>query len=84
MHPIQGAPDICPTINAGIELTGELLRQAGDGLFPALVMLHGCGGPSPKTHAIRAERYVFWGYAALRFDSFAPRGVMEIIKAVLK
>jgi dienelactone hydrolase len=58
----------------GIELTGELLRPAGDGPFPALVMLHGCGRPS-STDAIRAERYVSWGYVVLHFDSFAPRGV---------
>ena len=62
----------------GIEITGELLRPAGNGPFPALVMLHGCGGPSPKTDPIKAERYVSWGYAALRFDSFAPRGIKNM------
>ncbi len=31
-------------IQATVELTGELYRPAGDGPFPAVVQLHGCGG----------------------------------------
>jgi dienelactone hydrolase len=67
----------------GIELTGELTRPTGDGPFPALVMLHGCGGPSPKTDIARTRRYVSWGYAVLRFDSFAPRGIKNTCSAGL-
>lgn len=32
-------------------------------------------GEAQTTDAIKAERYVSWGYAALRFDSFAARGI---------
>src|SRR5262245_49366214 len=61
----------------GIELHGTLFHPDGDGPFPALVMLHGCGGASAAFGRITAERYVSWGYAALWFDSFGPRGIRE-------
>jgi dienelactone hydrolase len=59
----------------GVMIAGEMLRPAGDGPFPTLVILHGCGGLSPITGQIRAERYVAWGYVVLQFDSFAARGI---------
>ena len=62
-------------IEPGIMIAGEMLRPAGDGPFPALVILHGCGGLSLRTGQIKAERYASWGYVVLRFDSFAARGI---------
>jgi dienelactone hydrolase len=46
----------------------------GHGPFPAIVVLHGCGGRGPGQQ-VWAERLHDWGYAALIPDSFAPRGV---------
>lgn len=66
----------------GFELTGELLRPPGNGPFPAVVMVHGCGGVAAKSDRARAERYVSWGYAALSYDSFGPRGIDNTCTAI--
>ena len=58
-------------------LTGELYRPAGSGPFPAVILLHGCGGIVPAVTAwaewLRAE-----GYAALVLDSFGGRGLTRL------
>ena len=58
-------------------LTGSLYRPSGDGPFPAVVVMHGCGGVAPNAIAwaqwLRAE-----GYAALVLDSFVGRGLKRI------
>lgn len=51
---------------------GRLVKPAGPGPFPALVLLHGCQGVSPQVNAWGrwlAER----GYVAFVVDSFGPR-----------
>ena len=58
-------------------LTGELTRPAGPGPFPALVLLHGCGGVRPP-HQVWASRFKEWGYVSLIVDSFNPRGYKRI------
>ena len=61
-----------------VELTGELYRPVGDGPFPAVVQLHGCGGRAPLERENAAgARMVALGYALLIVDSFGPRGVKE-------
>lgn len=69
----------------GIELTGRLYRPAGDGPFPAIVLLHGCSGMWRRDGREPTAAYDFWaehwrlrGYAALLVDSFGPRGEKEI------
>lgn len=47
---------------------------SGTAPFPAVVLLHGCGGPG-KLDTMWAETLREWGFLALRVDSFAPRGV---------
>ena len=60
-----------------VTLTGELYRPEGDGPFPAVVLMHGCGGMTNvvrhgmKVHAENLNRH---GFVALALDSFGPRG----------
>ena len=58
-------------------LTAELYTPKGPGAFPALVLLHGCGGIGPNIVAwatwLREE-----GYAALVLDSFGGRGIRRL------
>lgn len=61
----------------GIPLTGRLSKPAGDGPFPAVVLLHGCRGMLPFQDAW-AAKLTEWGYVALQVDSFAPRDITEI------
>ena len=55
-------------------ITATLVRPPGDGPFPALVQLHGCGGLEPQSYRW-ADWFAGRGYAALVVDSFGPRGV---------
>jgi dienelactone hydrolase len=43
-------------------------------LYPAVVVLHGCGGTSSHSAKI-ADRLGSWGYVALTVDSLGPRGI---------
>lgn len=58
-------------------LTADLYTPKGAGPFPALVLLHGCGGVGPTLIAwaqwLQAE-----GYAALVLDSFGGRGIRRL------
>jgi len=68
----------------GIELTARLYRPAGDGPFPAIVLMHGCSGmwiapgkPTPS-YDDWARRLQDRGFIAVLLDSFGPRGQKEI------
>ena len=58
-------------------LSGDLYRPGGAGPFPAVILLHGCGGPAPNGPAwavwLQAE-----GYAALTLDSFTGRRLTRL------
>lgn len=57
-----------------VRLIGYMARPNGTGPFPAVVLLHGCGG----FHASMlswADRLALFGYVALAVDSFGPRGI---------
>jgi dienelactone hydrolase len=61
-------------------IDGYLVRPDGAGPFPAIVLLHGCGGLSASFRRAPAlsrwvDHLVTWGYAVLAFDSFAPRDI---------
>ena len=58
--------------NSGAQ--AELWRPEGAGPFPAVVVLHGCGGISDN-HRGWAGRLAGWGYVAFLVDSFRPRNV---------
>jgi dienelactone hydrolase len=60
----------------GTVLSGSLYRPAGDGPFPAVVLLHGCSGrSSPAYEDAEGARFTALGYVLLIVDSFGPRGV---------
>jgi dienelactone hydrolase len=61
-------------------VTARLFKPDGNGPFPAVVLLHGCGGLGPGGVAQQVEfawakRLRDWGYIALTVDSFSPRGL---------
>ena len=57
-----------------VTLTGYLAKPAGQGTFPAVVLLHGCGG-FHSSMLTWADRLAYRGYASLAVDSFGPRGI---------
>jgi dienelactone hydrolase len=72
------------THGAPTHLEGVLFRPQGAGPFPAVVLLHGCGGLY-KAEGGLTPRHQEWayllrdrGYVVLMPDSFNPRGVRDI------
>jgi dienelactone hydrolase len=63
---------------APLNLPGILHKPAGDGPFPAVVMLCTCAGYASGREAAHqsfwATKLVGWGYVALQVDSLTPRG----------
>ena len=60
-------------------LKGYLTKPAGDGPFPAVVLLHGCAGPKERDWGWVAK-LKRWGFVTLSVNSFGPRGVKNICK----
>ena len=56
-----------------LPIWGHLSGPKGDGRFPAIVLLHGCGGLG-RWNEVWTARLVDWGYVVLNVDSFGPRG----------
>jgi dienelactone hydrolase len=58
-------------------ITGVLRKPAGNGPFPAVILVHGCGGVQ-SGNELWARDLTKWGYVTLLVDSFGPRGLTEI------
>jgi dienelactone hydrolase len=58
-------------------IEGYLSKPEGNGPFPAIVYLHGCGGLSAGTRSRVAHLLTDWGYVSLAVDSFSTRGIKE-------
>ncbi len=67
-----------PGVNKALTLTGRLKKPDGGGPFPAVVLLHGCGGIQPGRDHRWAERLSSWGYVTLQVDSLGPRGISSV------
>jgi dienelactone hydrolase len=59
----------------GVELRAELLRPEGTARAPAIVALHGCGGPYPQRDKAWGEMLRGRGHIVLFPDSFGSRGL---------
>ncbi|MGA2392693.1 MAG: dienelactone hydrolase family protein [Candidatus Lustribacter sp.] len=55
-------------------ISGDMQRPAGPGPFPAVLVLHGCEGPSAVAAAAE-QQLVQQGYVALAIDTLAPQGM---------
>ncbi len=58
-------------------IQGYLSRPPGDGPFPAIVHLHGCGGLTAQRRKLDGEQFTRWGYVTLIVDSFTTRGIKD-------
>jgi dienelactone hydrolase len=65
-----------------LALTGRLMKPGSEGPFPAVVLLHGCGGmvseSAQKMYNTWASRLASWGYVTLQVDSLSPRNKTNI------
>lgn len=62
-----------PMPQQGPPLVGFLSRPQGKGPFPAVVVMHGCGGLGSRLKNDVADRLVSQGYVVLVVDSFVTR-----------
>ena len=63
-------------------LNAKLKLPPGDGPFPAVVLLHGCGGWYGGNIDDWANWYVERGWVALAVDSFGTRGISQICDGI--
>ena len=61
-----------------ILLSGKLTRPEGNGPFPAVVLLHNCGGISGRQFPYWLEKLNQWGFVSLQVDSLGSRGLTNI------
>ena len=62
----------------GVQLRADISKPDGAGPFPAVVLMHGCGGWQPAVrHAMNAyaDYLVAHGFVVLALDSFGPRNL---------
>jgi len=64
---------VIPGLGGPVTVYAGIYKPRGNGPFPAVIVLHGCGG-TDYHHKAWAERLVSWGYVALVPDSFMSRG----------
>ena len=70
------AAPIFQTDNGELQnLEGILTKPNGTGPFPAVVLLHTCGGPNDTTTKFWPEYLAEQGYVTLAVDSMGPRGI---------
>ena len=67
--------------NSPAAITARVFRLIGEGPFPAVIVLHGCGGVDGH-HTGWAETLVSWGYVAMVVDSFGARGFQSVCTSV--
>lgn len=65
-----------PKPDKGVNISGVIIKPDGDGPFPGIIILHGCGGIMSNDYDW-AHRFKKWGYASLVLDSNGPRGLNE-------
>src|SRR5258705_6639771 len=58
-----------------LTLKGYLRRPDRAGRYPAIVLLHGCGGSAERLDQRWGQILASWGYVTLTIDSFGPRGI---------
>jgi dienelactone hydrolase len=63
-----------PRLTPGDRLQGHLAKPQGNGPFPAIVLLHGCG-PTAYVQETLPQLLASWGYVALSVDSLTSRKV---------
>ena len=75
--PVSFEPEVKDSIGTFTSLANKTFKPSGNGPFPAVVLMHTCGGvrnPHIKQHA---QELLKAGYVVLVVDSFEPRGVQN-------
>lgn len=82
-NPVKFDADIKESIGLFTSVANVIFKPTGAGPFPAVVLMHTCGGvkdPHIKQHA---QELLADGYVVLPVDSFGPRGFENCATRVL-
>ena len=76
----RASEDVSFPVTDSVRLTGDLCRPQGNGPFPAIVLMHGCGGLSFGSDGLRKVEALLCdsGYVALVVDSLSARQVPSV------
>ena len=81
--PIAFQSDVKESIGAFTNIANHVFKPQGPGPFPAVVLMHTCGGirnPQMKHHA---QELLKEGFVVLPVDSFGPRGLESCMTRLL-
>jgi dienelactone hydrolase len=81
--PVSFEPEVKDSIGIFTSIANAAFKPNGSGPFPAVVLMHSCGGvrnPHIKQHA---QELLKAGYVVLVTDSFEPRGVQNCANRVV-
>jgi dienelactone hydrolase len=70
-------PDEAKELSASSPLAMAIYKPAGAGRFPALILVHTCGGLRPEIRNW-TKQALSSGYVAFVIDSLGPRGLKEV------
>lgn len=62
-----------PGLSSPTTISAAIYKPEKEGRYPAVMILHGCGGVSSHHHSW-AQKLASWGYVAAVVDSFGSRG----------
>lgn len=77
LKPVSFAAEVKASIGTFTDVANTAFKPAGDGPFPAVVLMHTCGGlkGAPNAHMKQhAQSLLAAGHVVLVVDSFGPRG----------
>lgn len=65
------------------DIANSTFKPSGTGLFPAVVLMHSCGGVKNPHIRQHAQEILQQGYVVLVVDSFGPRGMENCAARIL-
>lgn len=83
LKPVTFESTVKDSIGMFTSIANSTFKPPGDGPFPAVVLMHSCGGvknPHIKQHA---QELLSEGYVVLVVDSFGPRGMESCATRIL-
>ena len=81
--PVKIESEIKNSIGTFTQLSNFVFRPAGEGPFPAVVIMHPCGGIQVPHMRLHGQELLKEGYVVLMLDSFGPRGMQNCARGPL-
>jgi dienelactone hydrolase len=81
--PVSFEPEVKDSIGLFTSVANTTFKPAGTGPFPAVVLMHTCGGVRNAHIKQHAQELLKAGYVVLAVDSFEPRGVQNCATRIL-